>query len=184
MKTYSEFIVEARLCESNAMISKMGRATGKLLVDVGKSATKTALRAVRDYGKQHPKGTKRRAVADVLDAARNATLSDKERTRRRKEAEKKQRRVDREVSKARKEREKSERPTQNRGRYRNTGAGTTERVASQSGGTYRNVGAGTKEKASSGSYTPPKATQKTKAPAKKKRSSKLDDLLSSIRDEN
>ena len=80
----------------------------------------------------------------------------------------------------------------------------------RSASTYRGAGAGTKERVSSGSYTPPAkkkaekpadpwegsattptkaktkkaAAPKAKAPAKKKKSSKLDDLLASVRSES
>jgi len=82
------------------------------------------------------------------------------------------------------------------------------KAAERKPSTYRGAGAGTKEKVSSGSYTPPtkkkaekpadpwegsattppkaktkKAAPKAKAPAKKKKSSKLDDLLASVRSE-
>jgi len=59
---------------------------------------------------------------------------------------------------------------------------TTERKPS----TYRGAGVGQKEKVSSGSYTPSTkktAAPKAKAPAKKKRPSKLDDLLADVRKE-
>jgi len=89
---------------------------------------------------------------------------------------------------------------------------TTARTGVRKASTYRGAGAGTKERVSSGSYTPPTkkkaekpadpwegsattpakpktkkaAAPKAKAPAatKRKRKSKLDDLLASVRSEN
>jgi len=132
MKTYTEFITEATSRGSHINLAPLGKAvlktTAKVGWKVGKAVTKTALRAVRDYGQKQPKGSKRRAVADTLDKVRMATLSNKERARRTRENERKQRRTEIEVNSMRREREKEQRPTQNRGRYRNVGAGTRETV--------------------------------------------------------
>lgn len=132
MRTYSEFIVEVRRSGSHIDLSPLGKAviktTAKVGWKVGKAATKFALRKLRDHGKTQPKGSKRRAVADTLDKVRRATLSSKERKRRDRKAARQQRRIDREVNTMRREREREKKPTQNRGRYRNAGAGTRETV--------------------------------------------------------
>lgn len=71
MKTYSQFIVEARRSGSHIDLSPLGKAvikgTAKLAWKATKAVTKAAGKAVRDYGKTKPEGTKRRAIADTLD---------------------------------------------------------------------------------------------------------------------
>lgn len=129
MKTYSEFIVEARRRRgSHVDLSPLGKAVIKGTAKLAWKATKLGAKAIRNYGKTKPKGTKRRAVADTLDKIRRVTLSPEERRRRDRKAARQQRRIDRTVNRMRRDREREQRPTQNRGRYRNAGAGTRETV--------------------------------------------------------
>ena len=134
MKTYTEFITEARRRSgSHIDLSPLGKAvikgTAKLAWKATKAGAKAAGRVVRNYGKTKPVGTKRRAVADTLDKIRRVTLSPEERRRRDRKAARQQRRIDKKVNRMRTERERDQRPTQNRGRYRNAGAGRRETVS-------------------------------------------------------
>lgn len=137
-KTYNQFITEAsshmnegqdkfnkELVDASWKVTKAG---AKLAGKLAWKAAKAGAKAAYQHAKNQPKGTKRRTVADTLHSLRTATLSDEERTRRRRERVKNQRRVDREVNRARKEREREQKPTQDRGRYRGAGAGTVERI--------------------------------------------------------
>jgi hypothetical protein len=103
MKTYSEFIVEARRRSgSHIDLSPLGKAvikgTAKLAWKATKAVTKAAGKAVRDYGKTKPEGTKRRAVADILDkiAPKISPTVRKKRERQARKTEQEKRRTEQE----------------------------------------------------------------------------------------
>lgn len=143
MKTYSEFISESRKRSSLSRdLSKLAVGVAKVGAHLAYKGAKAGAKALRNRWQDKPHGSKKRAVADVIDRVHWASLSDaektkrtnkkhKERLKREREIEKNQQRVDREVNKARREREKQHKPTQNKGRYRNVGAGRKESVTEQ-----------------------------------------------------
>lgn len=171
MKTYSEFIVEARRRSgSNIDLSPLGKAvikgTAKLAWKATKLGAKFAGKAIRDYGKTKPEGTKRRAVADALDKiapkisptvrrkreeqrrkseqeARAAAREERTRTAAERAAAR-ERRAEASAARAA-ARERRAQETHERRMNRPTSSSRRPRTSSSPSGRYRNVGAGRRE---------------------------------------
>lgn len=145
MKTYTEFITEARRRGSHIDLSPLGKAvikgTAKLAWKATKAGVKAAGRVVRNYGKTKPEGTKRRKVADVLDkiAPKISPTIKKKREQKAREA----RASAREERAAARERRAQE--AHERRMNRPTSSSRRPRTSSSPSGRYRNVGAGRRE---------------------------------------
>jgi hypothetical protein len=163
MKTYTEFITEARRRGSHIDLSPLGKAvikgTAKLAWKATKAGVKAAGRAVRDYGKTKPEGTKRRKVADVLDKIapkisptvrrkreQQARRSEQE-ARRRSAAERASAREARAAAREERAaaRERRAQEAHERRMNRTTSSSRRPRTSSSPSGRYRNVGAGRRE---------------------------------------
>lgn len=157
MKTYSEFIVEARRRSgSHIDLSPLGKAvikgTAKLAWKATKLGAKVAGKAIRDYGKTKPEGTKRRAVADALDKIApkiSPTVRRKREEQRRKSEQEARRKAAAERAAARERRaearERRAQETHERRMNRPTSSSRRPRTSSSPSGRYRNVGAGRRE---------------------------------------
>lgn len=152
MKTYTEFITEARRRGSHIDLSPLGKAvikgTAKLAWKATKAGVKAAGRVVRNYGKTKPEGTKRRKVADVLDkiAPKISPTIKKKREQKAREARasaREARASAREERAAARERRAQE--AHERRMNRPTSSSRRPRTSSSPSGRYRNVGAGRRE---------------------------------------
>lgn len=156
MKTYSEFITEARGRGSNINLAPLGKAvikgTAKLAWKATKLGAKVAGKAIRDYGKTKPEGTKRRAVADALDkiAPKISPTVRRKREEQRRKSEQRERAAAREARAAAREaraeaRERRAQETHERRMNRPTSSSRRPRTSSPPSGRYRNTGAGSRE---------------------------------------
>lgn len=154
---YAETIEEAEEIFVNldeASKSKLSKAVGKLAMGAAKvgaklawKGTKATAKAIRDYGRDYPIGSKRRAVSDVIDKVHWSTLSDKEKKKRTNAKHR-----------ARNTKKGHEEIMRNNANFkhasRNTKKGHEEimknnreyQTAGKSSGGYRNVGVGRREK--------------------------------------
>lgn len=149
---YAETLEEAEdiyLNLDEASRSRLSNEIGKLAWKATKAGAKlawkgakAATKAVGDYGSYFPIGSKRRAVSDIIDKVRWATLSDAEKTRRRNAVHRSRntRQGRAELAARQKksqevgdrwheqQRKRQERRRARTGRYRNVGAGSRESV--------------------------------------------------------